>query len=246
LRPVEKRRVAPSSVEGPRASERRATRCAHVLSARRATAVLLFSLSTPVTAPAQTVATSQPQPAQRSRAGEITQFLAGGAIGLLSHEGGHLLFNMVFDAEPDFRRVEFHGIPFFAITHRTDLPPAHEFTISSAGFWVQHAGNEWLLTRRPRLRFARAPVAKGVLAFNVLASSAYAGAAFARTGPPERDTRGMAVSSRMDERWVGALILAPAVLDAWRYFDPDARWPVWVSRAVKVGGVLLVVRAAAR
>ena len=37
-----------------------------------------------------------------------------------------------------------------------------------------------------------APFAKGVLAFNVAASAAYAGAAFARTGPYERDTRGMA------------------------------------------------------
>ena len=55
--------------------------------------------------------------------------------------------------------------------------------ISSAGFWVQHGTNEWLLTRRPNLRRERAPFAKGVLAFNVLASMAYAGAALARTGP---------------------------------------------------------------
>ena len=52
----------------------------------------------------------------------------------------------------------------------------------------------------------------------------------------------MAESSNVDERWIGALILAPAVLDTWRYFDPDARWPVWASRAVKVGSVLLIFR----
>ena len=184
--------------------------------------------------------------AQRSRAADIATFLAGGAIGLLAHEGGHLLFNVVFDAEPGIRRVDFHGIPFFAITHRPALSPAREFTISAGGFWVQHAGSEWLLTKRPRLRFEKAPLAKGVLAFNVLAAGAYAGAAFARTGPGERDTRGMAVSSGIDERWIGALILAPAVLDAWRYFDPDARWAVWISRAAKAGTVLLVFRAAAQ
>jgi len=30
--------------------------------------------------------------------------------------------------------------------------------------------------------------------------------------------------------------------DFLRYFDPDARWPVWLSRAAKIGGVLLVFR----
>ena len=189
-------------------------------------------------------AASQDKPVQDSQPVRVAKFLAGGAIGLLGHESGHLLFNVVFDADPGIRRVDFHGVPFFAITHRPDLSPAREFTISSAGFWVQHAGSEWLLTKRPRLRFETAPLAKGILAFNVLASGAYAGAAFARTGPGERDTRGMAVSAGIDEHWVGALILAPAVLDAWRYFEPDARWAAWVSRAVKVGAVLLVARAA--
>jgi hypothetical protein len=173
-------------------------------------------------------------------------FVAGAAAGLGAHEGGHLLFNAIFDAGVGIRRVDFHGIPFFAITHQAGLPPGQEFTISSAGFWMQHAGSEWLLTRRPRLRYERAPFAKGMLAFNVLASGAYAGAAFFRTGPAERDTYGMAVSADVDERWIGALVLAPAILDAWRYFDPGSRTAVWLSRAVKVGGVLMVVRAAAR
>jgi hypothetical protein len=179
-----------------------------------------------------------------SRAGSVGRFLAGAALALGAHEGGHLFADVVFDADPGLRRVDFHGLPFFAITHRPDLSPAREFVISSAGFWVQHAGSEWLLTRRPRLRDARAPLAKGVLAFNVLASGAYAAAAFARTGPFERDTRGMAASARIDERWAGALILGPAVLDAWRYYDPEARWAAWASRAAKIGGVLLIVKSA--
>jgi hypothetical protein len=52
----------------------------------------------------------------------------------------------------------------------------------------------------------------------------------------------MAVSSRIDEPWIGAVVLVPAVLDTWRYFDPDARLPVWLSRAAKVGTVLLILR----
>jgi hypothetical protein len=177
-----------------------------------------------------------------NRAAAVGSFLAGAGVGLVAHEAGHLLFNVVFDADPGFRRVEFHGIPFFAITHRPDLPANQEFAISAAGFWVQEGIDEWLLTKHPRLRFEYAPFSKGLLAFNVGASAAYATAAFFRTGPPERDTRAMAASARIDERWVGALILAPAVFDTWRYFDPDARWPVWLSRAAKIGTVLLILR----
>ena len=53
---------------------------------------------------------------------------------------------------------------------------------------------------------------------------------------------GMAVSSRVDEPWIGAMVLAPAVFDAWRYVDPESRTAVWLSRAAKVGTVLLVLR----
>ena len=183
-------------------------------------------------------------PATHARAqAEPVAFLGGAALALAAHEGGHLLFDVLFDADPGLRKVDFHGIPFFALTHRSGLSARREFTISSAGFWVQHAVNEWLLSKRPRLRYERAPLLKGMFAFNVVASTAYSAAAFARTGPAERDTRGMADAIRWDERWIGALILAPAVLDTWRYLDPDAKTPVWISRAVKVGAVVLLVRA---
>ncbi|HEX6974565.1 MAG TPA: hypothetical protein VF147_09195 [Vicinamibacterales bacterium] len=152
------------------------------------------------------------------------------------------MFDAIFDANPRIKKVDFHGIPFFAITHDSGLPRHQEFAISSAGFWVQHAENEWLLSRRPNFRHEHAPVAKGVFAFNVLASIAYSGAAFARTGPEERDTRGMAESSRTDERWIGALILAPALLDAWRYYHPGSGWATWASRGAKIGAVVLIVR----
>ena len=182
-------------------------------------------------------------PPDGSNVQAAAKFLLGGAAGLLVHESGHLLANVSFGAKPYFHRIEFHGIPFFAIGHREPFSPVREFVISSAGFWVQHAGNEWILTRRPQLRRERAPFTKGVLAFNVLASVAYAGAAFGRTGPAERDTRGMAIGARIDERWIGALILTPAVLDAWRYFEPEARWARWMARGAKVGIVLVTIRA---
>jgi hypothetical protein len=192
--------------------------------------------------PSRAQAQEQDGEARVNRTAAVSLFLAGAGAGLAAHEGGHLLFAAIFDADPRLRHVEFHGIPFFAITHDAGLSRRREFTIASAGFWAQHVGSEWLLTARPRLRRERAPLAKGLLGFNILASVAYAGAAFARTGPEERDTRGIARGARLGERWVGAIVLAPAVLDGWRYLDPDARWAVWTSRAVKMAGVLLLLR----
>lgn len=173
---------------------------------------------------------------------EFLQFLAGGAVGLAAHESGHLIFDGIFDASPGLKKVSFHGLPFFAITHDSGLSPRQEFVIDTAGFWVQEATNEFLLTKRPGLRREHAPFTKGVFTFNVLASAAYAGAAFARTGPVERDTRGMADSLRWKEPYVGLLILVPALLDIVRYYQPDAHWATWGSRAAKIGGVVLVGR----
>ena len=169
-------------------------------------------------------------------------FLGGGAVGLVAHEGGHLLFDGIFDANPGLKKVSFHGIPFFAITHDGGLSPRKEFIIDSAGFWVQEATNEILLSRRPNLRREHAPFTKGVFAFNVIASFAYSGAAFARTGPVERDTRGMADALGWKEPYIGLLILIPAILDVVRYYDPRAQWATWGSRAAKLGGVVLIFR----
>jgi hypothetical protein len=170
------------------------------------------------------------------------RFLTGAAVALGAHEGGHLLFDGIFDAHPRLKKVSFHGLPFFAITHDQGLSPRREFVIDSAGFWVQEATNEWILSRRPNLRRERAPFVKGMFAFNVGTSLAYAGAAFARTGPGERDTRGMAEALRWKEPYVGLLILIPAVLDAVRYYHPEAKWAAWGSRAAKIGGVVLIAR----
>jgi membrane-associated protease RseP (regulator of RpoE activity) len=181
--------------------------------------------------------------AERVSATSIATFLAGGAIGLGLHESGHLLMASIFGADPGVKAVGFGPLPFFAITH-PEVTPAREYAISAAGFWVQHASSEWLLTARPGLRQEQAPLAKGLLAFNVLASVAYASAAFGTFGPYERDTRAMADALGVDEPWVGAMILAPAALDTWRYLNPESRWAAWTSRALKVGAVLIVVRAA--
>jgi len=183
-----------------------------------------------------------PQP-KAHRAADVVKFLAGAALGLAAHEAGHLILDVAFDAKPRIKRVELGGIPFFAITHRSDLSPRREFAISSAGFWVQESWNEIQLSRRPMLRHAYAPAAKGAFAFNILASIGYAAVAFAKTGPVERDTRGMADAVRVDERAIAALVLAPALLDGYRYFRPEAAWAKWASRATKAGSALLILKS---
>jgi hypothetical protein len=182
-----------------------------------------------------------PRPAA-AQTKDAAAFLAGAAVGLVAHEGGHLIVDAMVGADVEIKKVNAGPIPFFAITH-PPVSPGREFAISSAGFWVQHATNEVILTRRPHLRSERAPFVKGVVAFNVLTSIGYSVAAFAQAGPGERDTRGMAASARVDEPWIGALVLSPALLDGARYYRPQTPWLKWASRAAKAGGALLIVRA---
>lgn len=172
----------------------------------------------------------------------VLPFLGGAASAFVAHELSHVAADVAFGARVSLKRVEFHRIPFFAVTHSATVTRRQEYVISSAGFWSQHASSEWLLTRHPQLRHEHAPFAKGVLAFNVLTSTGYALAAFAETGPAERDTRSMAYGARLREPAVGALILAPAVLDAWRYRHPTQRPAAWASRGLKVALVLMTAR----
>jgi hypothetical protein len=208
----------------------------------RVVAIVCLLVFTAGSVGAQQDSTVQQAQPEGNAALDTVKFLAGGALGLAMHESGHLIFDAIFDAEPRITGVHFGPFPFFAISHRSDLSPRREFTISSAGFWVQEATDEWLLTRRPSLRDEHAWGLKGLLAFNVLNSVGYAMVAFAKAGPVERDTRGMADSIGIDERVIGVFVLAPALLDSYRYFNRGSGWAAWTSRAVKIGSVLLVLK----
>lgn len=180
-------------------------------------------------------------PAPSARAASFWKpFLAGAASGFAIHEGSHLVLDLAFDAEPRLKGVGFGPIPFFAVTHKNGLPSHQEALISGAGFLSQQITSEIVLTRRAP-GDSVSPFEKGLLAFHVATSVGYAGAAFARYGPHERDTRGLADATHTDERVIGALVLAPAVFDAWRYKRPDSRAAKWGSRLSKVAflGVIL-------
>jgi hypothetical protein len=172
-------------------------------------------------------------------------FLTGAASGLAIHESGHVVFGAAFGAHPRVRPLEGSAIPFFKIAH-DPVSRRKEFVISSAGLWMQYADSEWMLTARPHLRDERAPFMKGILAFDLATSTMYGVAAFARAGPPERDTHGIAASlgkNGAPEPVVGLMVLAPAVLDGYRFLRPDARWAAWMSRGVKIASVVLTITA---
>ena len=183
-----------------------------------------------------------PATAQQSAGERFGKVILGGVAGLGVHEAGHLVANWAFEEKVRVKKVDYKGIPFFALSHAPDLSPRREFVVSSAGFWAQYLYSEQILTHHPNLKHEQSPFRKGMLTFHVVTSLVYSGAALGKTGPTERDTRGMATSRRIDERWIGALVLAPALLDVYRYFNPDARWATWTSRGVKMGSVALVIK----
>jgi hypothetical protein len=171
--------------------------------------------------------------------------LAGATSGLVIHESGHAGASALFNAHPGTKPIRYAGIPFFAMTHDPVTRP-REFVISSAGFWMQHAGSEWMLTARPHLRDETAPFLKGMLAFNIGTSLMYAGAAIGKLGPPERDPLGMSTSlgkKGWPEPAVGVMIATPALLDAYRYFKPDQKWAAWASRGAKAAFMALAFAA---
>jgi hypothetical protein len=174
-----------------------------------------------------TVAAQEPAPqavtasaAEESRKIAFAKFIAGGAVGTALHEAG----------------------PLAAGWDRYNVSRRHAIAVRSAGFWAQYLTSEIVFIGHPQLRSERAPFRKGMLASHLAISTGYAVLAFARTGPYGRDTFEMAQATRIDERWIGALVVTPAVLDGIRYLRPQSRWATWLSRGVKLGSVALVLR----
>ena len=215
----------------------------------RVVALLWCLIASVGVARAQTAgAPSQPAATQEARPSIVTStllFLGGAAAGLGIHETGHVIFSATFDANPRVEPLHYGVIPFFKIEH-DPVTRRQEFVISSAGFWMQYVDSEWILTARPDLRHEHQPFLKGMLAFDLAASTMYSIAAFGQFGPLERDTRGMAVSLGKDgwpEPVVGVIVLAPAALDGYRYLHPESRWAKWASRSGKIASVVLVAAA---
>lgn len=166
---------------------------------------------------------------------DVPPFLGGALVGLVIHESGHYLMDVALGTDPYVKRTDSAGIPFFAVTYRKEVTPRQEYAIAAAGFWMQHAMAEAILNKYPRVWDDAPTSVKGAFAFHLVTSLIYGYAALAKSGPPERDTLGMARGLGINERWVGAAVLLPAALDLYRSFHPDAPWAKWSSRGVKIG-----------
>jgi hypothetical protein len=207
---------------------------------------LTLAFLSPLPAAAQPPSDEPPAASTTNARRDVLTFLAGAGFGLVVHEGGHFVFDEIFDARPHVIPVHFGPVPFFAISPQRPLSPKQLFTVTSAGFWTQELTSELLLTRHRDLRHAHASFAKGLLAFDVLTSIGYAAVAFAGQGPVERDTRGIAQGLGVSERAIGLVVLSPAALDVYRYFRPDSVWARWAARIAKAGSIVLVIKAPAR
>jgi hypothetical protein len=175
--------------------------------------------------------------------------VAGAVSAFLIHETGHVFANLILGNVPTLQGTWVFGfIPFFVILPRIDCRGDHctkhngetfrsgrngTFFIAAAGFHMQHLTDEVMLTRNPQLISQDAPFRKGMLAFNVFLSTMYAVGAYTGLEDPHGDLAGAARRSRMHEAWLATVVLAPAMLDTYRFFEPSSRWAPWVSRTAK-------------
>ena len=159
--------------------------------------------------------------------------LGGAAAGFVTHETGHLITDYTLDTHPTFVAVKSGPFPFFAIQPNR-LTPQKRYATAMAGFATQGLYSEIILGVDPWIREHPRPFLKGMLLFHVARSVGYAVTAFAGTGPPQSDVNAMALGSGWPSWAIGLMVLAPAVLDVYRYFVPDSGWAPQLSIASKL------------
>ena len=176
-------------------------------------------------------------------AGNSTKFFTGAFAAFAGHESGHLVTNSALNTHLYTMPVHYGPIPFFTIQPGRPLTRHEHYITASAGFSAQHIINEWVLSTHPNLIRENEPTLKGLTSFNFWLSVGYAATAFAKSGPQERDTKGMADALGCNERWVGAMILVPTALDTYRYKHPESKWAPTASRLSKLAIILLAAKA---
>ena len=167
-------------------------------------------------------------------AGDPGRYFTGALVGFLGHETGHVLANYALDTHPYLKHVEFGFIPFFTIQPGKRLTHREHYITASAGFNAQFAISEWLLTEHPDLKDEDEAFLKGLFGFNFWLGVGYTATGLAGYGPQERDTKGMADALGWSESSVAALVLAPTLLDGYRYKHPGSKWARDASRLTKL------------
>jgi hypothetical protein len=160
-------------------------------------------------------------------------FALGAASAFVGHEMGHMMMDAFQGKSVKFVRVSLGPIPFFAIQPCCNLTHAQEYQIASAGFVVGDVSSELILQIAPRIRSRRHAFLKGALMFDILLAAGYAITGFAGIGPAQSDVNTMARGAQVPQWEIGALLIAPAALDMYRYFVPRSIWAPWTSISAK-------------
>jgi hypothetical protein len=160
--------------------------------------------------------------------------LLGAAAGFVGHELGHVAADLMAGKSIDLVETHLGAVPFFAIQPCCHLTRAEEYAVASAGFLVQDVASELILWTAPRLRSQRHAFLKGVLILHVALSLGYAITGLLGVGPPQSDVNTMARGLDAPSWQVGLMILAPAVVDVYRYLVPGSAWAPWVSVQAKL------------
>lgn len=164
----------------------------------------------------------------------------GATSGFVGHELGHVIADVQTFHHPTFHGTKTGPFYFFAIQPCCGtLSNAEEYFIASAGLTVNNVASEIILQTLPDIRSRHSPFLKGVLLVDVGLSVGYAISGFVQSArpqgfPAQSDVGSMSRALGAQPWQVGLMVLAPAVVDTYRYFFPHSYWAPWVSLESKL------------
>jgi hypothetical protein len=161
--------------------------------------------------------------------------ILGAASGFVGHELGHVVADLMTGHHPTFHTTKTGPFYFFAIQPCCGhLSNGELYFIASAGLTVNNLSSELILDIGPKLRSHHNPYLKGVLLVDIGLELGYAISGFLESKypnaiPAQSDVGSMARALGARPWQVGLTVMAPAVVDIYRYFVPSSAWAPWVS-----------------
>lgn len=171
----------------------------------------------------------------------------GAASGFVGHELGHIVTDFMTLHHPTFHATKTGPFYFFAIQPCCgDLSHAEEYAIASAGLVVNDLSSELILQISPRIRSRHAPYMKGVLLADIGLELGYAISGFIQSAhpkgfPAQSDVGSMSRALGVAPWRVSLSVMAPALIDLYRYFVPRSSFMPWVGIQSKMFMAGLVI-----
>ncbi|MEO6953361.1 MAG: hypothetical protein ABI321_16290 [Polyangia bacterium] len=164
----------------------------------------------------------------------------GATSGFVGHELGHIVTDLMTLHHPTFHTTKTGPFYFFAIQPCCGpLSHAEEYAIASAGLVVNDLSSELILSISPRIRSRHAPFMKGVLLVDIGLELGYAISGFVQSAhpkgfPDQSDVASMSRALGVSPWRVSLSVMAPALIDLYRYFVPRSSFVPWVGIQSKV------------